>query len=249
MTTNGIHFNLPLELSNPPGPPQDSRNGARSPCPLPPDPGRAKPSCGKTPRGGSETGTVPPPGAVGCGAPCRPSQSRHRAPAGAARRPQSRRHPASRARSPPDSAVDGRPTAPRHAGARVPSACSRSSAARRSRPALNSRSPSPPTAAGHRARRRHRLRQHPRLAAAPRHGRAAAVAAQLGPLLPARANAWRQLRALQPPARCNRPRPSRKSNASQTRSATRPTLSTPRAAVLSSTSRRRARLARRVPPI
>ena len=164
----------------------DSRNGARSPCPLPapPDPGRAKPSCGKPPRGGSETGTVPPPGAVGCGAPCRPSQSRHRAPAGAARRPQSRRHPASRARSPPDSAVDGRPTAPRHAGARVPSACSRSSAARRSRPAPTPdprarpprpapRAPASPVAPA------------PAACAAPRHG-AAAVAAQLGPLLPAR---------------------------------------------------------------
>ena len=194
----------------------DSRNGARSPCPLPapPDPGRAKPSCGKTPRGGSETGTVPPPGAVGCGAPCRPSQSRHRAPAGAARRPQSRRHPASRALS----AVDGRPTAPRHAGARVPSACSQAL-----RVALDQHQlqiPEPAHRGRHRARRRHRLRQHPRLAQ--RHG-AAAVAAQLGPLLPARP-AWRQL------ARCNRPRPSRKSNASQTRSATRPTLSTPRPA-------------------
>ena len=150
---------------------------ARSPCPLPapPDPGRAKPSCGKPPRGGSETGTVPPPGAVGCGAPCRPSQSRHRAPAGAARRPQSRRHPASRVRSPPDSAVDGRPTDPRHAGARVPSACSRSSAARRSRPAPTAgprarpprpapRAPAPPVAPA------------PAACAAPRHG-AAAVAA------------------------------------------------------------------------
>ena len=64
----------------------DSRTGTRSPRPLPvsSDPGHAKPSCGTSPRGGSEIGTVPPPGAAGCGVPRRPSQSRRHAPSGAA---------------------------------------------------------------------------------------------------------------------------------------------------------------------
>ena len=69
----------------------------RAHCPAPPaSQDVRKPSCPKTPRGGSETGPVPPPGAVGCGAPCR-SQPIQRigAPAGAAREVlQSRRHPA-----------------------------------------------------------------------------------------------------------------------------------------------------------
>ena len=165
----------------------DSRNGARSPCPLPapPDPGRAKPSCGKQHPGADQKPAqsyhpvqlVAAPRVV----PANPGIARLQAPRGGRKADATA---ASRARSPPDSAVDGRPTAPRHAGARVPSACSRSSAARRSRPAPTAdprarpprpapRAPASPVAPA------------PAACAAPRHG-AAAVAAQLGPLLPAR---------------------------------------------------------------
>ena len=157
----------------------------------------------------SETGTVPPPGQlVGRR---RPSQSRHRAPAGYARRQQSRRHPASRVAHQIAQLID-----PRNADARVPSACSRPSVARRS-------GADPVTGCAS-------MRSTPP---------AAAVAAQLGPLLArptpggnsraATARGHRGNRTLHRPDR----QPARRS--------------TPRAP--SSTSRRRARLARRVPPI
>ena len=92
--------------------------------------------------------------------------------------------------------ADPRPR--RHAGARVPSACSRSSCCASLSTSTNSRSPSPPHRGRHRARRRHRLRQHPRLAQHPataprRWQRNLARCFQLGQRLAA-------TRALQPPA-------------------------------------------------
>ena len=60
--------------------------------------------------------------------------------------------------------------------------------------------------------------------------------------------ASRSVNAAQQLARCNRPRPSRKSNASQTWSATCPRLSTPCETAPFTTSRRRARLPRRLRP-
>ena len=89
--------------------------------------------------------------------------------------------------------------------------------------------------------RRHRVREHTR----------AAHTAARGPTLRQRdvaSAAPRSANAAQQLARCQRPRPSWKSNASQTRSATCPRLPMPCETAPSSTSRSRARLSRRLRP-
>ena len=138
-----------------------------------------RPGCGRQRRDESETGTAPPLGAGGRVGPRRPSRPRCRGPSGAGRMPRTRCRPANRARSRPDSAVDGRRTAPHRGGARVPSVYSRPDAARRSRP-----EPAPgPGACRPRQAHRAPTPQGARApaACAPRRSGVAAGAARYGP--------------------------------------------------------------------
>ena len=153
---------------------------------------------------------------------------------GAAHTPRTRPRPASHARSPPDTAVEGRQRARRRAGAHAPSACSRPGAARRSppapapspgprRPCQAPQPPAPPGAGSTRGRHTPPQEGRPR-------------GSETWPAASRSANAAQQL------ARCHRPRPSRKSNALQTRSATCPRPSMPCDTAPSSTSRSLVRL-------
>ena len=118
-------------------------------------------------RGAPAAGTVPAPGAGECAGAHRPSRSRRREPADAARLLRTRPRPASHARSLPDNAVGGRQRARRRAGAHAPSACSRPGAARRSpsrRPCQAHQPPAPPGAGAHAGATHRRERADPEAA-------------------------------------------------------------------------------------